>query len=335
MLSNLAVVLSVAGIYFEKTFWAEFCSLLAVSVSLLIGAKIRLSILFVFIFCFSSIIYFFLPGPLKIFVPLIPLVGLFFTQPRFSEKFFHKHKIKIILFSLSIITLVNYIFYLSYSDGQNSVNIQSQYFLFLIFLNIIYFNKPVEICVFACVTYAFILNPNGFGNRSSLFLLLFLINGSTVNFLVSKFFETPNVKKIMPVFLLAAFFTVLSFSILLHPTIFKIYEDERFIIWIDIYKNFGFFKYNEFMDINYFNKTNPHNSFLYVIMFESMVGIIKVLLFLVSIFYIPLTVWLPIFLRASFDSFFLVGPLSIYFFLYLRTCIYNSQIIKTSKLNKN
>lgn len=305
-------------------------SLSTVGISLLIGAKLRLSIFFVFIFCFSSITYFFLPGPLKIFVPLIPIVGLLFTQPSFSEEFFLKHKKKLIFFSLSIITLVNYIFFFGYDDGRNFVNIQSQYFIFLILLNIIYFNKPLAICIFACVTYAFILNPNYYGNRSSLFLLLFLLNERTINFTFLKFSETLNGKKNVHVFLLAAFFVGLSISILSHPSAFKIFENERLDIWIGIYKDFRFLEYNELVNISYFNKLNPHNSFLYVLMYEGMIGIIKIMLFLISIFYIPLVVWLPIFLRASFDSFFLVGPLSIYFFLYLRTCIYNSQ--KKSKL---
>ncbi len=58
-------------------------------------------------------------------------------------------------------------------------------------------------------------------------------------------------------------------------------------------------------------RKNPHNSFFYLLLGQYWIGLFKILLFIFSVFIIPVSAWLAIAGRASFDIFFLLGPLDI------------------------
>ncbi|MFT6908438.1 MAG: hypothetical protein ACJAS1_005139 [Oleiphilaceae bacterium] len=65
-------------------------------------------------------------------------------------------------------------------------------------------------------------------------------------------------------------------------------------------------------------RTNPHNSFFYLLLTEYWVGLIKILVYIFSISIIPVSAWTAIGGRAFFDIFFLLGPLGILFMVFVR-----------------
>ena len=94
-----------------------------------------------------------------------------------------------------------------------------------------------------------------------------------------------------------------------------IYSDPRFqwfIPMLQLLLNEGFISFfNNGTEMLYDlgdGRRNPHNSFFYLLLEQYWLGLFKILMFIWSIFLIPLSAWLAIAGRSSFDIFFLLGP---------------------------
>lgn len=326
ILGNTAIAVVCFGIFFGETFLGNAVAFTLILFALGLSGRVVINVETASIFFVATMLYFLEPGPLFPLVALIPLLGLFFDQDPVSDDCFKNIKHLVIGISLMTIITVNTVFYIGYLNGENFVNIQSEFFLYILLLNVFFLKTPLNVCVAICVFLCFVINPHSGGNRSSLFLLIFLLNRQNFMLLANKQNFT-FLQKYSWDFSLRSYFFKITFLLLLlviaislffHPTMTAPFQDNRLEIWSQLFIDIYSLDYDELRTIYFEEEINPHNSFIFSMLFEGYVGFMKSLIFLLSIFFIPVYVWAAIFLRSTFDSFFLVGPLGIFFFAYVR-----------------
>ena len=307
-----------------------------------------------FFFCF--ILYISRPGIFSIGVPLVPLIGLFLTTKQhnfdlFKKEFMKRAKIISIVFFFLVYLML---YWYSFSAREGSANQVSIVAIYFIVLNMIFFREPFIITVL----FAFVLSslftpglvsygetptfgvPNTHqGNRSAVFLLLFLftiknIKGIYAFFIKKKYFVW-FILSIIPI-------TIFVFSIvsdfLQRDKMMDVFSDPRFEWFIPMFQliiNEGFTSFfNNGSDMLYTlgdGRRNPHNSFLYLLLEQYWLGLFKILIFISSIFALPLSTFLAITFRASLDIFLLLGAQDI-FIVVLISEFYNFKFKKQYNL---
>ncbi|WP_197461170.1 hypothetical protein [Synechococcus sp. MIT S9504] len=273
---------------------------------------------------FSSLLDGGVLGPAISFIPFVGFLFLPLSLTRLNLHSNYYQKIDIlVVFSILVGAWIAY-----YQFGLHVVNLLSQLYLYLIILNFIFIGKANQLTVLLCVSAALISNPGGIGsNRSSVFLLLSLISNENFLWLKNKVWGI-SASKIFKFMVVITLLFSLVFIIYSNPKFHTDYEEVRFLWWQEIITfdpEMIFYNLSNLGPLLY--PFNPHNSFLYMLLYEGIPGLVKVVLFAISSFSIPFGLWLAIFLRSFLDSFFLVGGHGIIFFLFL-----NSQFFRLKNL---
>lgn len=310
---NLSCLLAILlPIYFENTL-SNFVILILVLFGSLIAGSLTFSKLNLAIAWLAMFLYMINPGPLKLFVPVIPLLGFFiYIEPIRIQKLVNFG----IVISVLTLFLISISGHYGYGQGLNLVNRQSEIFVYVIILNLIFFRHTLTIPVFVAVSSSIIFNPGGVGNRSAAFLLFFVLSKENIKKYWSKLSKL-KVTTIMFLALLCFVAAMILYKLIENPKFSPDYEEQR-LLWIGMLIQYfldnGILAFWDDAE-HILPNSNPHNSFAYLLMYETLVGLYKVVIFIYSIFLMPLSSWLAILLRGSFDSFFYVGPLGIIFSL--------------------
>ncbi|MGV8934789.1 MAG: hypothetical protein ACOH1I_09205 [Gallionellaceae bacterium] len=256
-------------------------------------------------------------GSLKFLIPLIPFFGLLIHIKPFENE---RHIIFGMVVSTSTVFIVNIAAHYGHSLGFNFINNQSQLYVYAILLNLIFFRSPIMLPVLSAVVNSVLLNPSPIGNRSGAFLIFFIFNKEYYRKLINGLRKLKLSTIFIALFIIIGL-SLIAFKIISSPKYGDDYHESRFEWAADVL----LYVYDNGVADLWMNAegilpvSNPHNSFLYLLMYESLVGIFKNIIFICSIFIIPLSSWFVIALRASFDSFFFVGPLGILFGLLIRS----------------
>ena len=268
-----------------------------------------------FLLAIALICYFVYLGPLKPFVPVLPFLGLFFKKHLFLLSDYLTKQFNII--SCLNIFFINFLSWIGFWQRDlNLINLQSIFYLHMILVNILFSKRLIILPTLCAVLNAFFLNPGLLGNRSSLFLLFFILPN------LIDFFKKQNfsIKKIIIYGFVFLFLVKAISDLIFHP---KFLNEDYYEPRLD-YLNEILLLIQEKGYINAIKKIsdefgvfNPHNSFAYLFIYEGPVGLYKSIIFLFSIFVIPVYIWTAIFLRASFDSFLLVGNFGIIYFYFI------------------
>ena len=201
--------------------------------------------------------------------------------------------------------LLMYATLILFSDPSASHNIVSICILYLFFIQILFLGSPRPLLVLLSVAIAFLL-----GNKSGLVLALFLVPRLTFkNVFVSAallalmilplmYFDLDQFARDGPV-------EPRLFSNL--EAIYKLREDGLVKFFSD--NNF------DFVPMTPGGYYDFHNSWLRLIYYDHLVGLLKIALFALSTIVIPFFWSAAIFLRASVDSFFLSNGLDIIFLM--------------------
>ena len=286
-----------------------------------------------FLFLFSILLYVSWPGSFTIGAPLVPLIGLFLSTKKHNfdlfRRVFMKKAKKVSAVSFLLVYFILYLAKLKF--GGNTDNLVSIVGVYIIALNIIYFRESFTITVLLVVVLSVLFTPGvvshgefptfgvpntHHGNRSAVFLLLFLLSKKNIKYLYRAIIK----KKYFLRFLLALIpFIILMVSItsdfMQRGKMLDVYSDPRFqwfMPLIQLLINEGFISFfDNGSDLLYSigdGRTNPHNSFFYLLLAQYWVGLLKIVIFIFSIFIIPVSAWFAIAGRASFDIFLLLGP---------------------------
>ena len=313
-----ALVFSVILPSFVGNRYANFIVLILILLAGILSSRVSLNNFSIITIFTSFFLYSINQGALNFLVPLLPFLGLLFLiKPFASDRY---NWLAMIASSVAIIATNIFSHYSTDQLGTNYINLQSQVYLHIILLNLIYFRKPFVIPVFLAVANSILFNPGLIGNRSAIFLLFFLLTKDHIKKLVN-LVRSNKVYGILVLFLLSIISYMFIDKIIDNPKWGGEYHELRFMWALQVL---------EYLRINGLNALwdnaelilptiNPHNSFLYLLMYEAYVGIFKLLIFALSIFIVPSSAFLAIFLRASFDSFFLVGPSGLIFFILIRS----------------
>jgi hypothetical protein len=280
-------------------------------------------------------------GNFTLGTPLLPFLGLFLVPQHYNvEDLRVKYQKRAKLLSLVNVFIIYIVGYVStnYFDAH-MVNNLSILFLQLILINIIFFREPFFFTVLLSVLLSTLLTPgvNSLGgilpfldthqgNRSAIFLILFLINKEYI----LRFFYFIKKKKyfirtllFIITFLIGAY-VFLDYFLNREKNI-DVTSDPRFLWFYSLIELLftegvvAFF--NDGANLLYElgeGRTNPHNSFFYLLLAEFWVGLIKILVYILSIFIIPISAWSAIGARAFFDIFFLLGPMGMIFMVFVR-----------------
>jgi hypothetical protein len=327
--------------------------LLLVLFSFLLYGKYSFSPIRVMFFLFCTLIYIVKPGMFSIGVPLVPLLGLFLMPKNhnfnlFSKKFKKRAKI---LSAISLLAVYFILYIAKLKFGGNTDNYISIVAIYVIALNIIFFRGAFSFTVLLAVVLSSLFTPGApsvqfnetsifgipnvhQGNRSGVFLLLFLFNMKFIKYI----YHTVIKKKYFMCFILA----LIPFTIFIESMIREflmrfervdVYSDPRFQ-WFGPLLNLFFYEgptafFNNGAQLlsdlgNEPNQMNPHNSFFYLLLVQYWLGLLKILLFIFSILIIPISAWFAIAGRATFDPFLLLGPIDI-FLVVMVSVLYNAK----------
>jgi hypothetical protein len=326
-------------------------------ISFFLFGKYRFTEKRILFFLFCLLLYIIKPGIFTFGVPLIPLIGIFLTLKKHDFELFKKmfiRRAKIIsLITFAIIYLILFISKLYFGGG--TANLVSITAIYIIVLNMIFFRVAFSSTVILAVLLSSLFTPGlgsygetptlsipntHQGNRSAVFLLLFLISLKHLKYFYSIIIK----KKYFTLFI----FSIIPLTILLlsmlndfmqRVKMSDIFSDPRFQWFMPMFQlliNEG--------PISFFNngseilsnlgdgRRNPHNSFFYLLLEQYWLGLFKIIIFLASIFTIPFSAWLAIAGRASFDIFFLLGPQDIILVI-LFSEFYNFRFKRSYNLN--
>ncbi len=307
--------------------------LLTILVSFFIYGKIKITTVRFGLFFFSIFLYLIWPGVFAIGVPLVPLLGLFLSTKKhdfqsFREIYIKKAKIVSIITFL-IVYLILYISKLNFGGG--TANLVSILALYVIAINMIFFRTAFASTVLISFFLSILFTPGPAsygetptfgvpnthqGNRSAVFLLLFLFSMKNIQYFCKVIIK----KKYFVWFVFALIpLTILTLSLvsdfLNRGKMVDIFSDPRFQWFMPMLK----LLLNEGL-ISFFNngsdmlndlgdgRRNPHNSFFYLLLEQYWLGLLKIFIYFYSIFIIPISAWFAIAGRASFDIFLLLGP---------------------------
>jgi hypothetical protein len=315
---QLSIAVTFLSDLYNVTTLGNLSSLVLIVFGFLRYGKISISLIPLFITYTALILYVINPGNLKIGVSLLPFIGFFFKPIHLPKE----NLIIAQLISLLNILFIHIIGHIGYGYfGINSINTQSQLYLYVLIVNILLFNKPFVSSVIFSVILAALFNPGRIGNRSSIFLVLFLLNNKNLKNICNSFKKNRHwLRKILFGMLVLGFSIITGTWLINHPKFESggFISDIRFIWFADMFNyllNNGMANLIDnasrvFVDEVY---ANPHNSFFYMLFHEAWVGALKTTLFFISVVFIPFSSWLAIFCRASLDSFFFVASLGILF----------------------
>jgi len=308
--------------------------LMLVLASFILYGKISFTKSTVSIFLIAIYLYLLRPGDFFIGVPLIPLLGLFLLPKEYNyDLFIKQYKNKAEIVSLITLFCVYLACYLSTRFfGGTLDNAISSTALFLIVLNLIFFKEVFYKTVVLAVVLSLLFTPGlggskdystlgiaytHHGNRSGVFLLLFLVNKLHIQYMYS------FLKRHVIVFFLGFCISLIILYFILEefmvrPKMTNLYSDPRFQWFAPLAELFykegpvAFFDNGAQMLYELGNgRENPHNSFFYLLLAEYWVGLLKVIIFFGAIFVMPIFAWLALAGRASFDIFFMLGPINI------------------------
>ncbi len=318
------------------TFGGNIVLLVLILLSFFFYGSFKFTPVRVFLFLFCILLYLVRPGTFNIGVPLVPLIGLFLSTKKHNFNLFKRMFIKSAKkVSITSFLVVYFILYMSKLEfGGNSDNLVSIVAIYIIALNFIFFREAFAFTVLLAVVLSILFTPGPVsvgesptfgipnthhGNRSAIFLLLFLFSKKNI-----KYWHTIVIKKKYFVWFILTLipFIILMVSItsdfMQRGKMLDVYSDPRFqwfMPLIQLLINEGFTSFfDNGGDLLYTlgdGRKNPHNSFFYLLLGQYWIGLFKILLFIFSVFIIPVSAWLAIAGRASFDIFFLLGPLDI------------------------
>jgi hypothetical protein len=338
---QLSVVMTIIGSLYDLSTISLTFSLLLIIGGFLVFGRFSISPIFSLIFITATILYLIEPGLLKPGVSLIPFIGFFLLPISPEIQLKEGAKIAKILslvsiFSIHTIGLIGY----KYFD-LNFINYQSQLYLYVILINVLIFKEPFVLSVLLAFILPAFFSPGLIGNRSAFFLLFFLLNRNYINSLINALNDKKRFLLNFAGFIAVVLLIYKLISWLInHPKFEGDYEEPRFIWFALILESIQKNGLPEFIKngINIIDGTvNPHNSFIWLLFNEAYVGLLKILLFLISIFILPFSSWSAIFGRVNLDSFFFVGPLGILYCSMLRVFYRNEfrlrfkQVIKLFK----
>lgn len=315
---NVALVLSLILPSIIDSAYANFIVLALFLVASTLSSKISLNKLSVICILTSIVLYSVNQGALKFLVPILPFLGFIFTIKPFKPDCYDKFAIWI---SSSAIVFINIYSHFAVDKlGLNFINLQSEIYLYIILVNLIYFRKPFSLPVLLAVANSLLFSPGLIGNRSALFLLIFLFNREYITHLVT-LLRSKSLGSIGLLFCLFMLLFLFLNILIANPKWGDDYYEPRFdwllqiLGYVHTHGLEELWKYAEIL----LPSANPHNSYLYLLMYETLVGIFKIIIFISSIFIIPGSAFFAIFFRAFFDSFFLVGPSGLIFFILIRS----------------
>lgn len=313
----------------------------------LIFGRLSLTVFALSITSLAIIGYLIIPGDFAVGVPLLPFIGLFlvpkhYNVDRLKERYGKLAKI-ISLINVILIYMICYVSKLYF--GLNLTNNTSELLLAVILINILFFREPFVMTVLLSTILCTLFTPGapsstevsflGFitthqGNRSGVFLILFLLKKEYI----ATFFSLLIRKRYFLIICILICFCLFGSYIYVDSFLHRhkmliLYDDPRFLWFYPMYKlliNNGIVAFFEQgSDLLYFlgdGRENPHNSFLYLLIAEYWVGLLKVVVFMLSILIIPVSAWMAISGRAFFDIFFLLGPTGIIFMSLVRVYFY-------------
>jgi hypothetical protein len=287
------------GSFFALPF-ASYLSGIGFVLSLYFYKKIT-PLIFISIFSFSLLLFVFSPPPF-ILAALFPLIGFLFSGE-------NKYRSKVNNVSRYALLIMAFIIYIVYylvrpATGNASDNLLSVMIAYAILAEVLYFEKPSYLYV-PLILISFLI----FKNRSSIFLLAVFIRNRLVLLL----------------FLLAgAFFILMALGLINPPSFlnflfdkgkffYRSFKEPRFEFVYQFITNFKIISlqsgkwdlYNILQTSSGFY--DLHNSFLTIIVRDGYHGLIKVILWALQIFFLPLGLFVGITIRASFDTFLLGG----------------------------
>lgn len=306
---------------------------LVILFSFLFYGKYKLTPVRVSLFLFCIFLYISRPGIFTFGVPLVPLIGLFLSLKKhnfdlFKSMFFKSAK-KISIATFIVVYLILYVSKLEFGGGTG--NLVSIVAIYIIALNLIFFREAFISTVLLAVVLSILFTPGPVsygespifgipnthqGNRSAVFLLLFLFSIKNIKYLYAIVIK----KRYIVWFIIALVpFSVLMVSLISdfmqRGKMVDIYSDPRFQWFgpmIQLIMNEGLTSFfnngSELLQTLGDGRRNPHNSFFYLLLEQYWLGLLKILMFVFTIFIIPVSAWLAIAGRASFDIFFLLGP---------------------------
>ncbi len=308
-------------------------SLLLILLSFLFYGKFKFTPVRGFLFSISIALYVARPGIFTIGVPLVPLLGLFLSTKKHNfdlfKRVYMKSAKKISVATFLVVYLILYLSKLKFGGG--TANLVSILAIYIIALNLIFFREAFISTVLVAVVFSVLFTPGPVsygesptfgvpnthqGNRSAVFLLLFLFSIKHIKYLYSvvikkKYFVWFSLA-LIPFFILMV---LIISDFMQRGKMANIYSDPRFQWFMPMIKllvNEGFISFfdngSEMLRTLGDGRRNPHNSFFYLLLEQYWLGLFKILIFFFSVFIIPVSAWLAIAGRASFDIFFLLGP---------------------------
>ena len=241
------------------------------------------------------------PSP-YIMAALFPLMGFFFSGRNKYSSVHAKGTRYALFFGISFIYTVSII--IGFESSSGSHNQLSVFVALALIAEILYFGKPSRLYI-ALIFISFFV----FGNRSSIFLMASFIKNKlalAVFVSISIFFVSITLEIIDPPDFLAFLFDKGAF-------LYRSYREARAIYLEEFMESFSFLNLSydgwRFSEVPQTSSGfyDLHNSFLTIIVRDSYLGIFKLFLWVITIFYLPLGIFLAITLRAFNDTFLLGG----------------------------
>jgi hypothetical protein len=251
---------------------------------------------------FLSFLLFAVSSLSYILASLFPLIGFLFSGE-------NKYPTKVNIISRYALLITSFLIFMTYylvrpATGNASDNLLSVMIAYAILAEILYFDKPSYLYVPLILISFFV-----FGNRSSVFLLAVFIRNKVI---------------LLMFLVVSALFVCMTLGLINPPSILNFLFDKGGLLYRSFKEPRFEFIYEFFMRFNFLNLLNKkwvfydvlqtstgfynfHNSFLNIIVRDGYGGLLKVFLWFVQIFVLPLSVFIGITLRASFDSFLLGG----------------------------
>jgi hypothetical protein len=258
------------------------------------------------------------PSPYMI-AAVFPLVGIFFSgRNRYPVEIPSKTRYALFL----CVSIIYALFVVIRSEAAGASHNQLSVFIaYALIAEVLYFGRPARYYM-VLIFISFFL----FGNRSSLFLLAAYIRN----------------KFLLMTFVLISILFLSFTSGLLDPPDYLVFLFENGGLFYRSYRETradyldefiqGFNLYNLAYDRWTFSDVpqtasgfyDLHNSFLTVIIRDSYLGILKLLLWAITMFYLSVGVFLAVTLRAFYDTFLLGGVLDVMVYALIGRAIISS-----------
>jgi hypothetical protein len=241
------------------------------------------------------------PSP-YIIAALFPLVGLFFSGG--NKYFLESHERTRYSLFFCISAIYAYFLFAGFEFASGSHNLLTILVAYALIAEVLFFGAPSRLYI-ALILISFFV----FGNRSSLFLAAAFIKR----------------KSLLALFVFIALgFTLITLNLIEPPEFLSLLFDEGGFLYRS-FKEPRAVYVSEFFEVFNFNNLSGHkweftevpqtssgfydlhNSFLTIIVRDSYLGLFKCLLWAITIFYLPLGVFVAITFRALNDTFLLGG----------------------------